>query len=917
MDYITYQKIDSILHGALDIPLSERDTFLAQACGGDADLREMIERMLKHSETVDHPLESSITASHPIWNDIATQSYISQELTAGDRIDVYRIIKKIGRGGMASVYLAERDDGAYRQSVAIKLLDVTRYKVELVQRFQQERQILATLDHSNIARLIGGGVTTSQQPYLVMEYIEGTTITHYCNENELTIKERVAIFIQVAHAIQYAHSHLIIHRDIKPTNILITSAGTVKLLDFGIAKLLQGSEDKDAPETQSSLRPMTPEYASPEQLSGQALTTASDIYQLGALLFQLLTGTMVFALTGKDASLVNHIVNEQDPTKPSVRVRQMGKGENNGKFAAILSERKVNKKQLVKALMGDLDTICLKALQLSPNRRYPTAKAFEEDLQNYQQKKPISARNDSAFYKARKFCSRHSIGVAMSVVILLGSTSGIIYHTHTVTAERNIAVIEAAKANEISEFMADLFRASNPNVTRDKLTARDLLDGGLTKIREDLSEQPTLQVPLLTTIAGAYKGLGFYDEALSVVEFASKQSEDIFDDNDEGRLRICEQKGSLLGLMGKYVESETVLSDCVKLSEAALGKTHPITLDALNTLGLSVWRQSRFSEAEIIFQAAIERKKSVDSDSEFLPALLNNLANVYLMQEEYEKAAPIHLQALQLSTALNGIDHPFTMDAMNNYAYDNMQMGEFKIAEYGFRQVIELRKKALGPTHPRVFSSLQKLGNLLTEMERYQEAEAVYAEAVSIGTQELGEDHPDVLWARNGLGQVAFKLGDLDRAESIFTEIFELTLAANGEDHFDTITFKYLLGELAAERGDFDKAELLFMQVASGFSQLIGADSEQAIYPYFSLVDLYIRQNRLDTAKKILDNISVSQASSKKLRADYFKTNFYYLKAVGQSEDAKESAQQSLALYQELYGDDYSIVVELRGAIEQ
>src|SRR6202167_6070054 len=401
---------------ALERDPKERSDFLREAWAADDPLRTEIESLL-----------SSFDGATTFLEDCPAADLVSGQsrAMAGRRVGAYRIVHEIGRGGMAVVYLGERDDQNYRKQVAIKMVKPGIDTEQILHRFRNERQTLATLDHSNIVKLLDGGSSEDGSPYLVMEYVEGPPIDHYCDENKLSIDGRLRLFCEVCSAVQYAHEKLVIHRDLKPSNILIASGGVPRLLDFGIAKLLNPDCFQTPLVTRTDWRPMAPEHASPEQIRGQAVSTATDVYSLGVLLFELLSGHRPFHSVGQSLLEMERIVCETDPEKPSVVIRRTGQktSHEGGPPTAITPEsvsqqRGLQPAELERRLRGDLDTIAMKALRKEPERRYASVAEFSEDIGRYLTGMPVKARKSTIAYRGGRFLQRHKESLAAALVML-------------------------------------------------------------------------------------------------------------------------------------------------------------------------------------------------------------------------------------------------------------------------------------------------------------------------------------------------------------------------------------------------------------------------------------------------------------------------------------------------------------------
>ncbi len=490
-----WDEVDRLLAEALDLPPADRERLLTSRANHDPELVETVRALLAKSREAEARLAGMGTAVMRSAFEDTPAGDPAEPLEPGSRVARYTVLEQLGRGGMATVYLAERADGAFRQQVALKVLRRGVDTEEVVRRFLAERQILSGLTHPNIARLLDGGATDDGRPFLVVERVEGEEITAWADHRGATVRERLALFLQVAGAVQLAHAHLVIHRDIKPSNVLVDGDGQVKLLDFGIAKLLSAEGDAMLTRTGTAL-PLTPEYASPEQLLGEPVTTASDVFQLGALLYLLLTGRSPFTRSGPTPT----------PAWIDDDIVPPGSVARHGRIAA------------------DLDLVVLKALRREPERRYASVEAFAEDVRRYLDGRPILARPDSVRYRAGKFVRRHPAGVA-SVAVALGlitTFAGVlVVQAERLSAERDRVRLEAAKTAEVRDFVTGLFAVSDPDRAKgDTITARELLDSGAARVRRELTNQPEVRAEMLATIGRVYARLGMFPQARDLLEDA-------------------------------------------------------------------------------------------------------------------------------------------------------------------------------------------------------------------------------------------------------------------------------------------------------------------------------------------------------------------------------------------------------------
>lgn len=470
---------------------------------------------------------------------------MKRDLPQGEIVGRYRIVRLLGRGGMGSVYYAERADDEYQQSVALKIVEWCPAVTDLAGRFRAERQILARLAHENIARLLDGGQMQDGTPYLVMEHIAGMRIDHYCKLGRLDIAAKLNLMQQVCASVQYAHQNLVIHRDLKPSNILVTEQGVVKLLDFGVAKLLNPEGGVDHAMTQQIDRVLTPDHASPEQLLGQPVGTTSDIYALGVLLYELLSGRRPFEFANLSFGEITRIVGLTSPAPPSARV-----------------PAEADRRGLAAELRGDLDNIVLKAMHRDPARRYQTAAALAVDIQNYLDGRPVQARPDTWTYRARKFVRRNGWAVAGSMTSVLMIVTLIAFYTGRLAEERDIAQRERKAADSVAEFMTDVFRRANPNETRGtEVTVRDALDAAAARIDRDLLNEPRLRLSLMRKMGQSYSGLGLMPEALGLMERQVSVARSEYGETDVELARALEALGHVHHSMSKFTLAEQAFGE--------------------------------------------------------------------------------------------------------------------------------------------------------------------------------------------------------------------------------------------------------------------------------------------------------------------------------------------------------------------
>jgi tRNA A-37 threonylcarbamoyl transferase component Bud32/tetratricopeptide (TPR) repeat protein len=608
-----WQKLKTLFESALEREGDDRAAFLDQACAEDPSLRLQIEALLRSHERAAEFLEAPVI-------DVATRRDEDQaESVEGRRIGPYQAIREISHGGMGTVYLAARADGQYKKHVAIKLIRRGMDTDEILRRFRHERQILAALDHPNIARLLDGGTTEDGRPYFVMEYIEGVPIDDYCNTHRLNTAERLKLFRTVCSAVHYAHQNLVVHRDLKPRNILVTADGGPKLLDFGIAKLLNpelSGQSMDA--TATGLRLMTPDYASPEQVRGELITTASDVYTLGVLLYELLTGHRPYRVTGRAMQEIAQAVCEQEPEKPSVSVVRgpWSLAKESGQAPSTKDQGPRTRDKLRKQLSGDLDNIVLMALRKEPQRRYASVDQFSEDIRRHLEGLPVIARKDTLGYRAGKFVTRHKVGVvaaALVFLVLVRAVVVIAWQAKIAAEQRDRARVEAAKAERISTFLQQMLSSADPNwyvtgkAKGPKVAVEDVLNEAAQRIETELVDQPEVKADLHHTIGNTYRALEVYDAA-------------------ERHFRAA-----------------------LELRRRLFGEHHPRVAESLYFLGAVFHLKGDYATAEQLFRQALAiLRMEPNRENANLPFLVADLAGLLIGKGDPTAAEPLFREALDL-----------------------------------------------------------------------------------------------------------------------------------------------------------------------------------------------------------------------------------------------------------------------------
>jgi eukaryotic-like serine/threonine-protein kinase len=736
----------------------------------------------------------------------------------GERIGPYRVLRTLGAGGMGEVFLAERADAEFEQQVAIKVVYGGNLARGVQSRLKIERQILAQLDHPNIAHLLDGGSLPDRTAYIVMEYVDGIPIDAYCDSNRLDVASRLRLFQTVCAAVHYAHQNLIVHRDLKPSNILVTRAGVPKLLDLGIAKLL---DDRQAGHhtlavTHSDVRVMTPDHASPEQVRGQAITTSSDVYVLGVLLYKLLSGASPFIIPTMRLTDIERAICEKDPPLPSQSVST----EDSPGTRAIAEARGTTAGRLRRILRGDLDNIIIMAMRKEPERRYASSQQMASDIQRYLDGKPVIARRDTMSYRTAKFVRRHwlpvATGVSAAFLILAFATTTYIQSLRIaaerdrVAEQRERAEHERARAEDVSNFLVNLFKLSDPEENRgNQVTARELLDSGAERLKSGLQDQPAAKAALLTTVGQVYDSLGQYQDALPILnESLQLQPQS----RDKSRIDTLLELGQANIGAGDLAGAEAPLQEALHVSQSQFGAASQESGRALWILGKLRQQQGQFAEAKDLYKHALTISETTLAPQTDVSAMLDDLAQIYSRDQQWELAKQTYERALEVDRRVLGEDHPRVAMHLQNLAVVAQNMGNPKQAEALYRDVIRRQERTYGGRHPETAVTKGNYGWLLQHEGRLAEAEPLLRDVVAVRLSLHGPDHYKVGYARVSLAMLLHEKGDLQGAESEFRQalaIYDKSLPAN---HQWRAALLMLFARLLVDRGKSDEALALSEQ---------------------------------------------------------------------------------------------------------
>jgi serine/threonine protein kinase/tetratricopeptide (TPR) repeat protein len=676
----------------------------------------------------------------------------------GQIIGAYRLLSLIGQGGMGSVWLAERCDGRFEGRVAVKLLNIAPVSRTLEERFRREGNFLARVTHSHIARLIDAGVTAAGQPYLVLEHVDGRPIDRYCDEQALSIEARLTLFLDVLEAVAHAHANLIVHRDIKPANVLVSVGGEVKLLDFGIAKLLDDEARWDGAGarssgglTQEGAQPHTPLFAAPEQLTQEQVTTATDVYALGVLLYVVLTGQHPLGEMVQSPLTLMRAIVEEEPQRMSDAA--IGKG--------------------AAALRGDLDTIVGKALKKNPSERYVSVSAFADDIRRSLRHEPISARPDTPWYRVTRFVRRHSRGVAAVTVFVLMLAGVTAFYTRRLATERDRAQREAIKATRVSEALSGLLRGADPianRATGDGFTVAGLLDAATERVQSELTDQPEAQAEIFTIIGRMYRRIGMFDKAHDLLQRALASGRAAFGPNHASVAQTLNDIGGLAAEKGDAQTAAASLEEALRIRRHIYGPESTHVADTLAELGRIYQDQGLNARAEPLHREALAiRQKALGGESGETAVSMSDLASVLRLKGDLDNAEALLRHSLEIHRQTRGDAHAMTATTMHDIGLVLSTRGDAS-AEALFREAMDTHRRALGDGHPLVAVSLNSLSHVLRERGRHAEAAAALKEALSIARPALGTDHQLVAIYTLNLAAVQLAIGEAADAEPLIRE---------------------------------------------------------------------------------------------------------------------------------------------------
>lgn len=776
-----------IFSEVIDLNPADRPTALTEACGDDEALRDEVESLLRAHDTAEAGFLDGAALGGAAREYVAATSVHHR---ADERVGPYRLLREIGAGGMGSVWLAERADGEFEQRVAIKLIQQGMNSADILHRFRRERQVLAGLAHPNIARLLDGGTTDDDLPYLVMEHVDGRRIDTWCDAQRATIDERVRLFLKVCAAVHEAHRNLVVHRDLKPGNILVTKDGTPKLLDFGIAGLLAG-ETRSLDVTMTHDRRLTPAYASPEQVRGGTITTATDVYSLGVILYELLTGRRPYDLTGTSAAETERAICETNPTRPAVALTTTSDGGRSMDRDAASSDevarrRSTDVRSLQRTLSGDLEKVMLMALRKEPERRYSSVEAFAEDLRRALAGLPVAAQLDTVGYRVQRFIGRHRVGtgVAAGVALLLtGAVITIIALMIQARSASTLAEEEAFAANTVSSYLRDMVGSIDPAIAqgRDVTLFREMLDGLAERLQREAVGSPRVRGELHLTVGRAHHAISEYEASeLHLREAVLLRREGL------DPLELAEALLALSRTMRYRSDYDTAAAsarEALTIRRAHLPPGDRGIAEAMTTLGVTLWASGEYDEAEELLQSSIELlRRDPDHSPKQLGSVLREYGALLADRRQHEEAEPLLIESRELLAKAHGEDHPVIATIEARLGWSARRAGRLEEAAVHYRRALDIRERVYEPNHSAIGYGLTGLAAVLEDLEQFEEAESMYRRALEIDVVALGPRHTEVGTVHNNLGGLYRKMNRFDESVVHLRKSIEIYTEVRGAD---------------------------------------------------------------------------------------------------------------------------------------
>jgi non-specific serine/threonine protein kinase/serine/threonine-protein kinase len=844
METERWQRIEAVFHAALAREASGRDEFVRQECGGDEELRKEVLSLLAESEADEDFLEDP--AMHVAARVLASSSKAEGENAAAGSlppfIGRYRVIRLLGEGGMGTVYEAEQDEP--RRVVALKVIRPGLATPERLRRFRHEAQALGRLQHAGIAQIYDAGAADTgfgPQPYFAMELVRGESLDRYVATHPLSTREKLALMAKICEGVHHAHQRGLIHRDLKPGNILIDETGQPKILDFGVARLTE-SEAQLTMQTEVGQIVGTLAYMSPEQVQGdpQEIDTRTDVYSLGVILYELLTGQLPYNVSGRQIPEAVRTIREVDPASLS---------------------------SISRNYRGDVETIVGKALEKDKARRYESAAALGADIQHYLSDEPILARPPSTSYQLSKFARRHRALVTGAAAVFLVLVVGIAVSTtlairarraeQAAIKERDRASRERDRATRITDFMTGMFKVSDPGESRgNSVTAREILDKASNDLNSGLATDPDAQSQMMQVMANTYANLGLYPRADELATRALEARRKLLGPDDPKTLESMTQVGDILEREGKFEDAEKMERQALAAERRVLGSDDRLTLDTMNLLVITVGFQGRYAEAEKLDREQIEilaRKYGPDDDK--LVAAKTNLAGLLSAEGRFVEAEKEDRDLSEIARRKWGSDHPKALAPRENLAMVLTQQGRLKEAEQLFREILPMRQRVQGADHPDTLHCMENLAGVLSAEGRLKESEQMYRESLKASVRVLGAEYPETLAEQFDIAVLLNKEGRTQEAEKLAAATLAAQMRILGPDNPDTLSSQSVLVEIMLAQHRYAEAEKMARQVYAVQLRTQGPQHPETMYSLQLLGTSLALDHRYPEAVHLFDGL--------------------------------------------------------------
>ncbi|MGQ0647432.1 MAG: tetratricopeptide repeat protein [Gemmatimonadaceae bacterium] len=822
-----WERIQDLFHRTVDLPEDERTRVLDAECAGDTVLLEEVRALLHGDAGVETLLDKDVShVAHAMLN-------ADTVALPSDSFGPYRLTRSLGEGGMGVVYLALRAD--LGSVAAIKILRDAWLSPARRERFLGEQRTLAQLNHPNIARLFDAGTLADGTPWIAMEYVEGVPLSEYCRTRGAGVGERLRLIRDVGEAVLHAHQSLVVHRDLKPSNVLVRQDGTVKLLDFGIAKqleTLEGSTDT----TRTGLRLMTPAYAAPEQIAGGRVGIHTDVYSLGVMLYELLTGQLPHDLSDKTPGQAETIILEQNPERPSIR--------------AAASAAAGTAVTVTRAQWADLDVLCLTAMHKDPQRRYRSVDALIRDIDHFTKGEPLDARPDSARYRLEKFARRNARTLTATAAVAMVGIGLVTFYTFRLNAARNAALAETVRTQRIQRFMTNLFQGGDETTgPADSLRVVTLLDQGVREA-QSLDEEPVAQADLYNTLGVIFQQLGRYERADSLLRIGLEQRRRLAGATSTDAARSLVALGALRVEQARYVEADTLLRQGLATLQRALPDGDEVIADARMTRAKGLNERGEHRTAIAVMDSVLAQLERSGKETTALMLALSELANAHFYAGNYSTADSLNLRALAITRRLNGARHALVAEDLINLGATKEQRGLYDEAEKYYREGLDITRAFYGDDHYKTAGNLSALGQLLMFKKEYAEAQSVLDHALLIRERVLGPTHPSVATTLNALAGVAGAQGNSKAAEAAYLRALQIYRAAYPGQNYRVGVASGNLASVYMEEKEYAKAEALFREALTIYLATQGPDHLNTGIGRIKLGRVLMRQGKLVDAER-------------------------------------------------------------------